>query len=257
MTKVGDVLGCLERLAPTELKMDFDNVGLLAGDSRSEVKKITVALDITDAVIEEALKSGAQLIVSHHPIFFDGLKSVTDGSAAGRKLLRLISGGVSAICMHTNLDAAPSGVNDCLASAIGARVTGILNTDDGISRVCELPKPENMSAFLPFVKKALGANGLRYVDSGRPVKKLGICGGAGGADIELAALSGCDTFLTADVKHHQFIAAGELGVNLIDAGHFCTENVVVRPLAEKLRAEFPDTEVLISAVCVQPESFLM
>lgn len=255
MTSVRDILENLEQLAPTELKLGFDNVGLLAGREGTAVTRVLVSLDITSDVISEAKEIGAQLIVSHHPLFFSGLLSVTDGDLTGKKIIELVSSGISAICMHTNLDAAKGGVNDALAKAIFAEVLGVLNEEEQISRICELNETVPMIEFLAEVKTALGANGLRYCDAGRPVKRLGICGGSGGQDIELAYAAGCDTFLTADVKHHQFLLANELGMNLVDAGHFSTENVVVPVLVERIFAAFPELDVVVSARHCQPEQF--
>lgn len=255
MTSVRDVLNELEQLAPKELKLGFDNVGLLAGKNDSEVTRVLVSLDITDDVIAEAKEIDAQLIVSHHPLFFAGLASVTDGDLTGRKIVELLSSGISAICMHTNLDAAKGGVNDALAKALDAKVLAVLNEEEQISRLCELDEAVPMIEFLAEVKTALGANGLRYCDAGRPVRRLGICGGSGAQDMELAHGAGCDTFVTADVKHHQFILANELGMNLVDAGHFCTENVVVPVLVERIFAAFPGLDVVISARHCQPEQF--
>lgn len=255
MLKVQEICDFLFEKAPYALKLDFDNVGLLAGFADAEVRSVLVALDITDGVIAEAEKLGAELIVSHHPLIFEARKSVSDTDATGRKLVRIISGGRSAICMHTNLDAAPGGVNDTLAEALGAEVKGVLNTVEGVSRIAELNEALELNQFLARVKSALGADGLRYVDAGRRVKKLGLCGGAGGGDITLAARAGCDTYLTADVKHHQFLEAQELGINLIDAGHFSTENVIVPIIAKWLSEHFPDLKVETSKTHHQPERF--
>ena len=164
---------------------------------------------------------------------------------------------MSAICMHTNLDAAQGGVNDALAAALGAQVQGVLNSEEWISRIAELPEAVEFGEFLSRVKLALGANGLRYAGPGRPVKRIGLCGGAGAGDMYLALERGCDTYVTADVKHHEFIAANELGINLVDGGHFPTENVVVPVLAGWLRADLPELDVRISAVCRQPEKFFV
>ena len=254
---VRDIFDALARRAPVELKMDFDNVGHLAGRADTEVKRAVVALDITDAVIEEAAGLGAELIVSHHPLIFGSIKSATDADLTGRKLVALLSRGIAAICMHTNLDAAEGGVNDALVSALGARGLGILNGEDGISRLAELPEEMEFGAFLARTKAAPGANGLRYAGPMRPVKRIGLCGGAGAGDMLLALERGCDTYVTADVKHHEFIAANELGINLIDGGHFSTENVVVPVLAGWLREDFPGLDVRISERCTQPERFFV
>ena len=108
-----------------------------------------------------------------------------------------------------------------------------------------------LSDFLPYVADRLHANGLRYVDGGRPVGMLAVCGGSGGSMLELAAQKGCDTFVTADVKYDRFLAAKELGINLIDADHFCTENVIIPILCEKLRAQFPALTFAVSRVHAQ------
>ena len=123
-----------------------------------------------------------------------------------------------------------------------------------MSRLCELPEELSFAEFLKLVKDRLSANGLRYAGSERNVKRLGLCGGAGAGDLDLAIASGCDTFLTADVKHHQFIQANEDGINLVDAGHFSTENVVVPVLQRWLNEDFPDLDVRISSH-TQPERF--
>lgn len=254
MISVNDVFDKLNERAPTSLKMGFDNVGLLAGKSGAQVSMVIVTLDITENVIEEARNLGAQLIVSHHPLTFEGLKSVTDRGPTERKFLRLIESGIAAICMHTNLDVAEGGVNDSLAAALGARVLDKLNKEENVSRLCELDEAMEFGAFLELVKTRLGANGLRYAGPEKPVKRLGLCGGAGAGDLELALAAGCDTYLTADVKHHQFIAANEAGINLIDAGHYPTENVVVPVLKTWLEADFPGLDVKTSNHA-QPERF--
>ena len=255
MTTVGDVFAFLNEKAPVAGKMEFDNVGLLVGHSARPVKSILTALDITAEVIDEAANVGAELIVSHHPLFFE-LKTVTDDSIEGQLALSLAEKGIAAICMHTNLDAAQGGVNDALMAALGGRAEAILEPDTGIGRVGELPKEVPCSEFLPFVKKQLASNGLRYHDAGRPVKRLAVCGGSGGGDIGLAAAAGCDTYVTADVKYHQFLEAKHLGLNLIDADHFCTENVVVPVLHKWLTGAFPEIDVRVSAVHKQTVRFI-
>ena len=149
--------------------------------------------------------------------------------------------------MHTNLDIADGGVNDALMAALGAEVTGGLEPSgtagDGSALTCgrigRLPESMALSDFLPYVADRLHANGLRYVDGGRPVGMLAVCGGSGGSMLDLAAQMGCDTFVTADVKYDRFLAAKELGINLIDADHFCTENVIIPVLQAKLQQRFP------------------
>ena len=246
MTTVCDVLRALERLAPPERKMDFDNVGLLVGREDRPVEKVLTALDVTDEVISEAEETSAALIVTHHPVIFHPVKQITGGDPVGRHLLRLIENGMSVISMHTNLDAADGGVNDALA-----RRLGLLDAQpyepEHICRVGHVRKPVDLTAFLGTVKTALGCEGLRYVQGTSPVFQVAVGGGSCGSMLEDAVLAGCDTFVTADVKHDVFLRASELGINLIDAGHFHTENVVIPVLKNVLDQAFPGLNVRISA----------
>ena len=263
MLIVKDIFEFLNELAPTTLKMDFDNVGLLVGDGDDEVNKIIVALDITDEVIDEAIEKGAELIVSHHPIIFEPMKEVLNTDLVGKKIIKLIKNGISAICMHTNLDIAEGGVNDALMSALGAVTEGYIEytgTDiqgikHGCGRIGELPDEMTMHEFLSRCKSTLKANGLRYHDAGLKVKKLAVMGGSGGNCVGLAKELGCDTYVTSDIKYNSFLDAKELGINLIDADHFCTENVIVPVLCEKLKAKFHECEVSVSEKHCQTAQF--
>lgn len=246
MIKVVDVFELLEGKAPCALKLDFDNVGHLVGHADAAVTRVMCALDVTDDVIDEAVSCGAELIVSHHPLIFGAVKSLTDATWVGRRILTLAENRIAAICMHTNLDAAKGGVNDALMAALGGRVTEVLDPVSSIGRIGELDSEMSLADFLKQTKAALNANGLRYHDAGRAVRRIACCGGSGGSDIALAHDAGCDTYVTADVKYDQFLEAKSLGINLIDADHFCTENVVVPVLAEWLRAAFPALDVRIS-----------
>ena len=263
MSTVNDIRLYFEHRVPNYMKLDFDNVGHLVGRSETDVKRAIVALDVADSVIYEAKELGAQMILSHHPLFFQ-LKNVTDDDRIGRKVISLIENGMSAICLHTNLDTVSGGVNDALMAALGVRVTGLLDPHGmspdgvpfGISRLGELDSEMSFEDFLLRVKRVLSANGLRYHYAGHSVRKIGCCGGSGGGDIEKALNAGCDTFVTADVKYDQFLSAADWGINLIDAGHFNTENVVVPVLADMLRTNFPDIEVFISRTHRQTEKYI-
>ena len=263
MRTVKDIFDYLNLLAPIELKMSFDNVGILAGSAEAPVRKCLLALDITDEVIDEAVLIGADLIVSHHPLIFRELKSVVAEDLVGRKIIKLIKNDISAISMHTNLDIAQGGVNDALMSALGGCVSDFLepcgsDADEnpvGCGRIGELPESIELQSFLAICKQALHVNGLRYYDAGRPVRKLAVMGGSGGECIALAESLGCDTYVTADIKYNGFLDAKELGINLIDADHFCTENVVIPVLHEKLTAKFSDVGFSISSTHCQTAKF--
>lgn len=262
MVKVKDVCRELEAFAPLALKMDFDNVGFLVGFSDNSVERILVTLDITQETITEAITIGAQLIVSHHPLFFS-LKSVTDKDTTGKKITMLLSHNISAICMHTNLDAAAGGVNDALAETAGLTQTMLLSeevfdgdgTPHSYGRVGYLNERSTMGDYLNTLCRSLNTNGLRYHDAGRQVHKVATVGGSGGGYILEAFAQGCDTLVTADVKYDVFLQARELGINLIDGDHYCTENVVIPVLAERLVKLFPDTDIRITQCHSQTAKF--
>lgn len=264
MATVKEILEFYDSIAPFYMKFDFDNIGHLVGFRDAEVDKVLVALDITDAVIDEAVAMGAQLIVSHHPLIWEPLKRVVDDDIKGRKIIRMIQSGISAICLHTNMDSAEGGVNDALMEAMGVRVTGLLEPHGthpdgspyGVARRGELPRPVELDVFLAGIKNSLNANGLRYIDGGKRVHKVACCGGAGAGDMINAIEAGCDTYVTADLKYDHFLTAKELGLNLIDADHYCTENLITKRLASWLKEHWPDIEVSVSEVHKQPIQFM-
>ena len=247
MTTVSDILQFVETLAPRSIKMDWDNVGLLCGSRSTPVTKVLVALDPFEHVCKEAAQWGAEVIVTHHPLIFRPLPSITDETTIGRGIRTLIKQDISAINAHTNLDQAPGGVNDVLAKTLGLEKVQIINPRDGFGllRMGQVEE-QSLSQFLSAVKENLRCEGLRYVDGGKPVRKVAVGGGACADGFMEALDAGCDTFVTSDIKYNQFWDARNLGLNLIDAGHFHTENPVVAVLAEKIAAVFPEIEVKIS-----------
>lgn len=245
MTTVADILNFVETLAPRELKMDWDNVGLNCGRRSAPVRKILLALDPFEHVCQEAVQWGADLLVTHHPLIFRPLPMVTDDAAITRGLMELIRHDISHICAHTNLDCAPGGVNDALAAVLGLENPQPLGAYGGMMRCGEVPQ-QSLETFLSFVKEKLHCDGLRYCDGGKPVHKVAVGGGSCSDGLYDTILAGCDTFVTSDVKYNGFWDAKEQGLNLIDAGHFHTENPVISVLASKIAAQFPDVEVKIS-----------
>jgi dinuclear metal center YbgI/SA1388 family protein len=253
MPSIQEIYDELCRIAPPELQLGFDNAGFLIGRAEREVQRVLLSLDITTPVIQEAAAFGAELIVAHHPVIFHGIKSLRPGGEAGRALL-LAEKGIGAVCMHTNLDIAEGGVNDVLIRLLGAEPEEALDAE-GCGRVGTLPEPQALEDFLRRCKERLRANGLRYVPGMRPVHRLAVMGGAGADALLDAARKDCDTYVTSDVKYHVFLEAAELGINLIDADHFCTENPVIPVLAERLREAFPELELRISRVHSQTARF--
>ena len=257
MATVKAIYEFINSVAPFDIQEDFDNAGFLVGRKKQEVTRILVALDITGEVAEEAARLGAELIVAHHPVIFNPVKSVTDETLTGQVLLALAEQKIAAICAHTNLDAALGGVNDCLAEALELTDVSQLCQEGvdaqgrpyGIGRVGTVRRPElSAREYAAFVKEKLGSACVRVVSGGKPVQKVAVGGGACGSMLEDVIAQGCDTFVTSDLKYNQFLDAKALGLNLLDAGHFPTENVVCGPMVRWLSEAFPKVEVRLSEV---------
>lgn len=263
MTKVIDIFNCLDELAPCELQESYDNAGFLTGSAGAPVKRVLVALDITDWVIGEAVEKKADVIVSHHPLIRTDYKRVTDQDAVGRKVVRMLNGGIAAICMHTNLDYAEEGMNAQLAKTLGLLDIEQLDqtgTDRygravGCGRIGRLPHAMESGEFFAYLCDMLDSRGLRFYDSGRTISRVGVCGGSGGDFLDNALAKNCDAYVTADLKYASFLTAREEGITLVDADHFCTENVACPMLREVLASRFPELDVIRSEVHGQTTDF--
>lgn len=250
MTTVKDILDFMESITPQYMQYEWDNTGMLCGSRSNTVNKILVALDPFEEVCQEAAQIGADLLITHHPLIFSAPKAINDETDMGRAILVLIKNGITAVNAHTNLDCAPGGINDTLAEVLGLQDVEIINPKGenvkyGLLRMGAIAH-QSLKDFMAIVKKNLGCQGLRYVDGGKPVHKVAVGGGSCGSDLLEAIQAGCDTFVTADVKYNQFHEAKASGINMIDAGHFHTENPGCIVLAEKLRKAFPEIEVVYS-----------
>ena len=254
MATVKDIYNIVDEFAPFSMQMNFDNAGLLVGDENAPVERVLLSLDITLPVIEEAERLDAQLILSHHPVIFHPVKSLRVGDPTADKLIALVRNEIAAICAHTNLDVAAGGVNDALAEKIGLKNIEVFQSDGvdstgrpyGLGRIGVAEDSFTLIEFAEKVKDSLGSNGLRYVDGGMEVHRVAVGGGSCGSELYDAFRKGCDTFVTADLKYDHFLDAKALGLNLIDAGHFPTENVVLPVLERLLRERCPEVEVLTS-----------
>lgn len=252
MTTVGDILQFIESIAPPYMKESWDRVGLNCGHMNAPVTKILVALDPFKEACLEAKEYGAELLVTHHALIWEQ-GFVTDQTEQGRNTLFLIENHIAHINAHTNLDCAPGGVNDVLAQKLGLADISIpypVGTNEqgeayGLLRMGCVQK-HNLEQFLQTVKTALNCPGLKYIGSGKPVQKVCVGGGGCGGELKAAAKAGCDTFITSDLRYNMFRDAYDLGINLIDAGHYYTENPVCAMLSEKLQAAFPKIQVKLS-----------
>lgn len=233
MAKVKDFYGYLNSIAPFETQEDWDNSGMLVGDMNAEVKKAAVVLDITHEEIKKAKAIGADLIISHHPVIFNPIKSVTKGSVP----YELVASSINALCCHTPLDIADGGTNDSLAELLGINVT---RADDPILRLGTV-EPTTAQELAGKIANTLNTK-VRYADAGKTIKKIAICTGTGCSLIEAAGE--IDAFITGDASHHNFLDCVQAGITLIAAGHYETEIIVVPVLVKKLQAQFPDIEII-------------
>lgn len=236
---VRDILIWLEQAAPPSLAEEWDNVGLLVGDPDEPVGRVLVSLDPSPAVIAQAAGMGVQLLVSHHPVIFGGRKRLLAGDPA----YELARAGLSAIAMHTNLDAAAGGVNDVLAARLG--LEGIRTAPDGISRVGRLPAPFPPAAFAAYAMDRLEAPAVQWKAGDRPVEMVALCSGAG-EDFMAPLLEGADAFLTGELKYHDW---PDTAATVVAAGHFHTEVWVAEALAARLREAFPALQVETAKEC--------
>lgn len=248
MPTVREIEQALFDAAPKAGAMAWDNVGQLLGNPEQPVTKALVALDITESVVDEALATECQLIVSHHPVMnckWLPVQTIRTDTPQGHLLTKLLTGGICVICMHTNLDVAKGGVNDVLAHTLKLIDPGPL-AEDGIGRVGNLTAPVALNDFVKLVSKTLKCNGVRYADAKRPVFHVAVGGGACGEYLDAAIAAGCDTFVTSDLSYHTFLDAVGKGINLIDAGHFPTEDPICMQIIGLLSARFSELTLIKS-----------
>lgn len=231
---VRNIYEFLDSIAPFETQCEWDNSGLLIGDPDKRVGKICVVLDITPEAVRYASKRGADLIVSHHPVIFKPVGSVISGSP----VYDLVSEEISAICAHTCLDKARGGVNDALAEKLGfAECFPFCDEGDAaMIRICRIPLCAGEDLAKKVAEKLGG--GVRLADTSRAIRTVALCGGAGSDFLKEAKAAGCDAYITGDASHHDFLNALDMGIALLAAGHFETENPVVEVLAKKLSDRF-------------------
>ena len=258
MTTVQQVYEGMQRLAPPELAEHWDNPGLLV-DCGGAVRRVLVTLDITPEVVAEAAAKQCTVIVAHHPVIFDPLKRLCPADVP----YQLVQAGISAICMHTNLDAAEGGVNDVLADLFGIRQRTAFA--DGCGRVGDIDPitvPE-LAALAQHKLAALcnapdtgAAVQVKFADTGKPVHRLAVISGAGGSLFAEAIAEGADCLLTGEANHHHALDAKRLGLSLIAAGHYATEFPVTAAVASALRTALPELEVLVSTGNRDPYTYL-
>ncbi len=245
MPTLKEIIGVIEVIAPPALSEPWDNSGLQVGDPGTGVKAVLVALDPLPEVMAEAGRLGAGLVVTHHPLFFGEVRRMELDRGAGAVVKAAVEGKIAVYSAHTSLDRAGMGVSDALASAVGLRATRPLAAvpggpaGQGYGRVCRLPRPLKAKELARVIKARLGVETLRLV--GDPDAETGVaalCGGSGASFMEDALAAGAGIYITGDLKYHDALKALELGLPVIDVGHFASERPAVPMMAGLLSGAF-------------------
>ena len=228
---VRQIFEILDRLAPFESQADFDNSGFLVGDGSREVACILFALDLTQPVIDEAVSVGAGLIITHHPLMFTPLRSLTEDDYEGRLIRRLVREDISFIAAHTNLDQAPGGINDTLAELCGlTEISG-----EGFLRCGLLPSPLTAAEYARALRNRLRTEVRLMGPQDAVIRKVGLCSGGGSDEWHSALLAGCDAFISGEIKHHHALDMADNRLVGLECGHFSTEEPGIRALASALQ----------------------
>ncbi len=267
MPKLQTICDFLQHFAPNRLAEDWDNVGLLVGDSARSIQRIMVCLTITPASAREAAEQKADLIVSHHPMPFRSMKRITTDHTPGRMLLELIQCGVAIYSPHTAFDSAADGINQNLAAGLGLDdIRPIVDRPDdpdglGAGRIGRLPRPVTrpvtLSEFADRVKGFLSVGGLHVVGSDQtPVEVVAVACGSAGEFLEPARKAGCDTLVTGETTFHTCLEAEAREISLLLPGHYASERFAVESLATILDQQFSDLEVWASSTESDPLRWL-
>lgn len=241
-----DFLNAMESIAPRELALEFDNPGLIVGTEAERIDRVLVALDCTNAVVREAKEKGCGLVLTHHPLLFRAVKRIAPDDPVTSPVYNLIRNGIGMFAAHTNLDSAEGGVNTELC-----RVLGIMNErpvpPENLCRVGELESPAPFSQIIKLVEERLHTK-VRAAGPERPIRRIMVCGGSGGSEYPAAAECGAELLITGECRHNEAIEAIHSGLNVIAAGHYETERIVLAPLVRKLREANLGAEFIISEV---------
>lgn len=254
MHKLIEIYDFIDEIAPFALAQPWDNCGILIGEKSAKISRILVALDVTPEVLEEAKAKKADLIIAHHPLIFHAVKKIDSSS----HLYNVLASGINVIAAHTNLDASPKGVNVCLANALDLlnlrpilpAKNGVESADYSEGALAELPQEMTTEQFANHCKQKLGTPHVGYVCAGKKIKTVAFCGGSKG-DLAVIAKGMADAVLTGELKHSDYLDGLQNGLSVISAGHYYTEAVVVKPLADMLAEKFPSMQVFATE-CEKP-----
>ena len=256
------MLSALERFAPLPLQESWDNAGLQVGLTETEVSGALLCLDVNEKIVGEAIRKGCNVVVSHHPLLFRGLKTISDLTDVQRTVMKAIQKGICVISMHTNMDNAKGGVNYKMAEKLGLRDVLFLapKTVDGVESgsgvIGELPEAQASDDFVLAVKKAFGVECAMCNELlRRPVRKVALCGGAGDFLLDEALKAGADAFITGEMHYHQYFGY-EQQIQICVIGHYQSEQYTAEIFRDIIEKECPGVKTYIAETCTNPILYL-
>ena len=260
--KIKEVLSALERFAPLPLQESWDNAGLQVGLTETEVSGALLCLDVNEKIVDEAIQKGCNLVVSHHPLMFRGLKTISDLTDVQRTVMKAIQKGICVISMHTNMDNAEGGVNYKMAEKLGLRDVQFLSpkaidgVESGSGVVGELPDSQASDDFVLAVKKAFGVECAMCNELlRRPIRKVALCGGAGDFLLDDALKAGVDAFITGEMHYHQYFGY-EQQIQICVIGHYQSEQYTAEIFRDIIGRDCPEVKTFIAETCTNPILYL-
>ena len=260
--KIKEVLSALERFAPLPLQESWDNAGLQVGLTETEVSGALLCLDVNEKIVDEAIRKGCNVVVSHHPLLFRGLKTISDLTDVQRTVMKAVQKGVCVISMHTNMDNAKGGVNYKMAEKLGLRDVQFLapkmvdGVESGSGVIGELPEAQASDDFVLAVKKAFGVECAMCNELlRRPVRKVALCGGAGDFLLDDALKAGADAFITGEMHYHQYFGY-EQQIQICVIGHYQSEQYTAEIFRDIIEKECPGVKTYIAETCTNPILYL-
>ena len=260
--KIKEVLSALERFAPLPLQESWDNAGLQVGLTETEVSGALLCLDVNEKIVDEAIQKGCNLVVSHHPLLFRGLKTISDLTDVQRTVMKAVQKGVCVISMHTNMDNAKGGVNYKMAEKLGLRDVQFLapkmvdGVESGSGVIGELPEAQASDDFVLAVKKAFGVECAMCNELLRiPVRKVALCGGAGDFLLDDALKAGADAFITGEMHYHQYFGY-EQQIQICVIGHYQSEQYTAEIFRDIIEKECPGVKTSLAETCTNPILYL-
>lgn len=260
--KIQEVLTAIEEYAPLKLQTEYDNSGLICGDPNQELTSILICLDITEAIIEEAINNGNNLIISHHPLIFKGLKRLSTKSQTERCLISAVLHHIVIYAAHTNMDAVMNGVSGRIADKLGLTQREILVpqgdilTNHGFGIIGTLPRQEDCTQLLHKIKDTFHCTCIRYTTPHiKQIQRIALCGGSGADFIQQAITKQADMYISSDFKYHDFFLA-ENHITIVDIGHYESEQFTKEIFYEILTKKFHTFAIQISMTNTNPIKYL-